>query len=270
MKGEDIAFVSDLDYILNPIAFATDCLGLNPDQWQKKVMMSPSKHIILNCSRQTGKSTISAIIALHKALFFPNSLVILVSPGLRQSQELFKKVQFFFKKLNRPEKLPEDNKLSMQLENGSRVISLPAAEDKIRGYSAVSLIIEDEASRVSDDLYRATKPMLAISQGRHLIMSTPYGKQGHFFEEWEGDNRWEKIEIPATECPRISKEFLEEEKKSIGDWWYQQEYCCKFMDTVDSIFPYDTIMSAMDSTVKPLFPVQRTEYSSDEVKPLII
>lgn len=263
-------------YRLDSVAFATEKLDIVPDEWQSDVLRSQSKRVLLNCSRQTGKSTISAIIALHQALYQPDSLVLLVSPTLRQSQELFKKVQFFFKKLNLRSKLQEDNKLSMQLENGSRIVSLPSGEGTIRGFSSVSLIIEDEASRVSDDLYRATKPMLAISQGRHFIMSTPYGKRGHFFEEWIGETNWTRIEIPATSCTRIAAEFLEAEKRSMGDWWYQQEYCCKFMDTVDSLFSYETIMSAMDSTIEPLFPVsesgkyERTSFTSDDVQPLVI
>jgi len=262
-------------YRSDPSAFATDKLDIVPDAWQAEVMNSQSKRILLNCSRQTGKSTTSAIIALHQALYHPDSLVLLVSPTLRQSQELFKKVQSFFKKLDFTSRLQEDNKLSMQLENGSRIVSLPAAEGTIRGFSSVSLIIEDEASRVSDDLYRATKPMLAISQGRHLIMSTPHGKRGHFFEEWVGANNWTRIEIPATSCTRIAKEFLEAEKRSLGDWWYRQEYCCEFMETVDSLFSYDTITAAMDDTIDPLFPVtgprdQEEGFVADDIEPLVI
>ena len=266
----------NLYYRLDPVSFATDKLGIVPDPWQAEVMSSQSKRILLNCSRQTGKSTTSAIIALHQALYHPDSLVLLVSPALRQSQELFKKVQFFLKKVNLGSKLQEDNKLSMQLDNGSRIVSLPAAEGTIRGFSSVSLIIEDEASRVSDDLYRATKPMLAVSNGRHMIMSTPYGKRGHFFEEWFGENDWTRIEIPATACTRISPDFLEAERRSLGEWWYKQEYCCQFMDTVDSLFSYDTIISAMDPTIEPLFPVansthyERGSFASDEVNPLVI
>ena len=266
----------DMRYALDPVAFAADKLKVTPDPWQAEVMQSSSKRILLNCSRQSGKSTTAAIIALHRAWYYPNSLILLVSPGLRQSQELFKKVQFFFKRLNWEAKLPEDNKLSMMLENGSRILSLPSSEDKIRGFSSVSLIIEDEASRVPDELYRATRPMLAVSKGTHIIMSTPYGKRGHFYEEWIGDGPWELVEIPATKCERISKEFLDEEKTALGDWWYQQEYFCQFMEMTDSLFTYDMITSAFDADVKPLFPAQagaqleQNAFLSDDVQPLVM
>ncbi len=244
---------NDLRYALSPVTFSRECLKIEPDSWQAEVMMSPAKRILLNCSRQSGKSTSSSIIALHQALYYPGSLILLISPSLRQSSELFKKVQGFYKMLPDRPKLPEDNKLSMMLDNGSRIVSLPSSEANIRGFSAVSLVIEDEAARVDDDLYRAVRPMLAVSAGKIMLMSTPWGKRGHFFEEWTGDNEWERIEIPAHKCPRISPVFLAEEEKCLGNWWYQQEYMCNFMETTDSLFSYDTIMAAMSDEIEPLF-----------------
>lgn len=245
----------DLRYALSPVTFSRERLKIDPDPWQAEVMMSSAKRILLNCSRQSGKSTSSSIIALHQALYYPGSLILLISPSLRQSSELFKKVQTFYKMLPDRPKLPEDNKLSMALDNGSRIVSLPSSESNIRGFSSVALVIEDEASRVDDNLYRAVRPMLAVSAGKIMLMSTPWGKRGHFFEEWTGTNEWERIEIPATKCPRISPVFLAEEEKALGNWWYQQEYMCQFMETTDSLFRYDTIMEAMSDDIEPLFPV---------------
>jgi len=268
--------MADLRYALSPVVFTQECLGINPDPWQAEVMMSPSKRLLLNCSRQSGKSTSSAIIALHQALYFPGSLILLISPSLRQSSELFKKVQQFYKMLPNQPKLPEDNRLSMVMDNSSRIVSLPSSEANIRGFSAVSLVIEDEASRVDDNLYRAVRPMLAVSGGKIILLSTPWGKRGHFFEEWtSGDTTWHRVEIPANRCPRISPEFLEEEKRSLGEWWFEQEYLCKFGDTIDQVFRYDDVMRCLSPNVKPLFPLnQRTANKSpcedQEIKPLKI
>lgn len=246
------SFADDLKYGLDAVLFSTEVLGITPDQWQAGVMRSTAKRILLNCSRQSGKSTSSAIIALHTALYDPGSLILLISPSLRQSSELFKKVQTFYKLVPDQPKLDEDNKLSMVLKNKSRILSLPSGEATIRGFSGVDLIIEDEASRVSDSLYFAIRPMLAVSGGRIMLMSTPYGKRGHFFEEWSGLNEWDRVEIPATSCPRISQVFLEEEKRSLGDWWFQQEYLCQFMDTTDSLFRYEDIEKAFRDDIQPL------------------
>jgi terminase large subunit-like protein len=207
----------------------------------------------MHCSRQSGKNTTAAILGLHRAVYHPKSLVLLVSPSLRQSSELFRKVTEFLGYLSARPKLVEDNKLSCTLENKSRIVSLPSSEATVRGFSGVDLIIEDESSRVSDDLYRTVRPMLAVSNGKLILMSTPFGKRGHFFEEWTNNQGWEKIEAKATECPRIGPEFLEEERHSLGEWWFRQEYMCEFMEPVDQVFSYDLVMQSLSSDVRPLF-----------------
>jgi len=217
------------------------------------VLRSDCRRLLLNCSRQSGKSTTASIIAVHRANYYDNSLVLLLSPSQRQSSELFKKVNEFIIKLKIKPKLLEDNKLSCTFRNKSRIVSLPSTEQTIRGFSGASLIIEDEASRVPDELYRAVRPMLAVSRGKLILMSTPFGKRGHFYEEWENGIGWERVRVPATECPRISAEFLEEERNSLGDWWFKQEYMCEFVETVDQIFSHEYISNALSDEVQPLF-----------------
>lgn len=100
----------------------------------------------------------------------------------------------------------------------------------------------------------AIRPMLAVSKGKLILMSTPFGKRGHFYEAWDkGGDAWERIKVTAEENPRISKEFLEEERKAMGKWWFMQEYMCEFLDPIDSVFSYDTIMAALSEEIQPLF-----------------
>jgi hypothetical protein len=245
---------SDLAQALDPVIFAREALGFTPDPWQERALRWSGKRLLLNCSRQSGKSTTAAILALHRAIFYPSSLVLLVSPSLRQSSELFRKVQDMLRDLPEQPELIEDNKLSLQMRNKSRIVSLPGSEGTIRGFSGASLIVEDEAARVPDDLYFAVRPMLAVSGGRLILMSTPFGKRGHFFKEWtEGGDTWERIRITAHDCPRISPQFLEEERQALGEWWFRQEYLCEFVETEDQLFTYEQAMAALSDDVKPLF-----------------
>ena len=244
----------NLAHALDPATFAREALGFNPDPWQAQALRWSGRRLLLNCSRQSGKSTTAAILALHQASFYPSSLVLLVSPSLRQSGELFRKVQEVLGALHMAPHLVEDNRLSMALDNKSRIVSLPGSEGTVRGFSGADLIVEDEASRVSDELYFAVRPMLAVSGGRLILMSTPFGKRGHFFKEWtDGGPSWERILITAKECPRISSDFLEEERQALGDWWFRQEYLCEFVETVDQPFSYDLVQAAVTEEVKPLF-----------------
>jgi hypothetical protein len=256
-------------YAKDPVLFATELLGLKLDTWQQQVLSSPSKRLLLNVTRQGGKSTISAVLGLHEAIYKPNSLTVILSPSQRQSSELFRKVTGMRERLPFALDLVEDNRLSMAVRGGGRVVSLPSSESTVRGYSAVSLLIEDEASRVEDNLYMAVRPMLATTSGRLILMSTPYGKRGHFFEAWEHEAVWQKVKVTAHQIPRISKEFLAEEKASMPLMWFEQEYECVFGETEDSVFRYEDVMGALDKEVKPLFTSSPLPEALDAaVKPL--
>jgi len=230
--------------------------GIIPDAWQSDLLRSAARQMILLCSRQAGKSTVSSILAIHEAVYTPNSLILLLSPSLRQSQELFRKLQDVYNALDSVH-LPqatEESALRMELSNGSRIIALPGKEATIRGFSGVSLLIIDEASRVEDALYQSVRPMLAVSGGRIILLSTPFGKRGFFHSEWVDGQEWRKVKITANECPRIDREWLDRERQMIGDWWWLQEYMCEFVETHDQVFSYDDIAAALDSDIVPLFP----------------
>jgi hypothetical protein len=224
-----------------------------PDAWQARLLGSLANRMLLLCSRQAGKSTVAGVLALHVALLEPKSLILLLSPSLRQSGELFRKVVDVFNRSDRPMNVVAESALRLELANGSRIMSLPGDEGTIRGFSGVSVLIIDEAARVSDALYYAVRPMLAVSQGRLVALSTPFGKRGWFYDEWSGAGAWERIQVAADECPRISLDFLVEERQALGERWYRQEYQCSFEPLMGSLFAPEDIQAAFTDDVKPLF-----------------
>src|SRR5947209_6134603 len=203
-------------------------LGLEPDPWQVEVLEAGHPRLLLNCCRQAGKSTVVGLLGLTEALFVNNTKVLLLSRSLRQSQELFRTVLAYHEKL-RDRLLLRKNAHELQLANGSRILCLPCKEETIRGYSAVSLLVIDEAARVPDELYKAVRPMLAVSQGRLICLSTPYGRRGFFYDAWaRGGDDWQRVEVPAQQVPRIPAAPLEQERRALGAWWFRQEYECSF------------------------------------------
>src|SRR5215216_5329910 len=225
----------DLRLALDRVAFARS-LGVEPDSWQERLLRSGSDRVLLNCCRQSGKSTMSALIALHRALYHPGSLVLCLAPALRQSQELFAKVSGYYRQLENPARADADRKLSLELANGSRIVTLPGTEKTIRGFSGASLLIVDEAARVEDELYFAVRPMLAVSGGSLLMLSTPYGQRGVFYEAWTNGQGWDRYTVTAEECPRISPEFLAEERLALPERAYRQEYECSFEAVEGAVF----------------------------------
>jgi hypothetical protein len=230
--------------------------GETPDPWQAGILRSLADHILMLCARQSGKSKTAAALALREALLRPCSLVLILAPSQRQAGELFRdKLMPLYNGLGRPvaPAYPRDNALQLVLANGSRVVALPGKEDTIVGYSGVRLLVIDEAARVSDQLYRSVRPMLAVSRGLLVALSTPFGKRGWFYEEWEKGKGWERVRITADQCPRIPAEFLEKEFDALGERWYRQEYLTSFEELVDSVFRAEDIDAACAGTMPPLF-----------------
>ncbi len=239
----------DLLIALDPVEMA-HAADLAPDPWQVKFLRSAAPRVLLNCSRQAGKSTMAATLAVHTALYEPASLVLLLSPSLRQSQELFKKALSCYRAAGGPVPSKTESALRLELDNGSRILSLPGKQDTVRGFSGVRLLVVDEAARVPGDLYFAVRPMLAVSGGRLLALSTPFGTRGWWYEAWRSQEAWERYEVPATQCPRISPEFLGEERRSMGEWWFSQEYECKFLDGETQPFGREDVERAFEEEVE--------------------
>lgn len=245
--------------------------GLPPDPWQADFLTSDENRILVNCHRQSGKSSIAATLAIHGAFTEPNTLQILLSPGLRQSGELFRKCADVYHKAGALVTASSETALTLTLANGARIVSLPGNEATVRGYSGVRRIIVDEAARVPDALYRAVRPMLAVSGGQLIAMSTPWGKRGWWYEAWESTEHWRRFTVTADRCPRINPEFLAEEKRTMPRTWFEQEYMCVFGDMQGQIFPTDLIMTAFSDEIEPLFPdLERAVIDgiSDDIQPL--
>lgn len=224
---------------LDPVAMAPD-LGMVPDPWQADLLRTEHRRVLLNIHRQGGKSTTCSVIAAHRARFVAGSLILVIAPAERQAKLLFRKVKAHLKTAGVA--LATDNATSLTLHNGSEVVCVPGNPDTVRGYDAVDLLLIDEASRVPDDVYGAVSPMVAISSGQTIAMSTPYGKRGWWSDAWHDEGQdWKRLRVPASECPRLTSEYLFGERMRLGPHFYAQEYECEFKSTSDALFPVDLI-----------------------------
>jgi hypothetical protein len=238
--------------------------GLTPDPWQCALMMARPERALLLCSRQAGKSMTVAAIALEQALNDADSTSLLVSPTQRQSAELLSKVRTLATAQRTGVELDQASVLSMRLANGSRIVSLPGRAEVIRGYSA-DLLVLDEAAWIPDLLYESVRPMLAVSGGRLIALSTPFGRRGWFHAAWSGNEAWHRTKVTANEVPRISPEFLAEEGRSLPANVFAAEYMCEFSDTLESVFASQDVRDAMRDDVQPLFGLPSTDSATDAV-----
>jgi hypothetical protein len=241
----------DLTRMLDPATIMRDA-GMEPDGWQADVLNSDARRLLLLCSRQSGKSTTCAALAVNQAIYDPG-LVLLIAPAQRQSSELFRKVSEVYHALPDVPRVVQESAMRLELANGSRIIALPGTEGTIRGYSGAKTVIVDEASRVDNALFAAVRPMLATTNGRFVALTTPYGKRGWFYDAWEHGEGWHRTKVTAHDCPRIDPEWLAEERRLIGDWQFRQEYGCEFVDTDEQFFASDLIEAALTDEVAPLW-----------------
>ena len=241
--------VTDPRHTFDAAAFARESLAFQPDEGQLRVLDPLVRRGLLNCCRQWGKSTTVAVRAVHEAVHYAGSLSIVAAPSARQSAEFVRKAGAFLRLLGIAPRGDGDNPISLALPNGSRIVGLPGRESTIRGFSNVSLLLIDEASRVPDDLYEAVRPMIAANPRAAIwLMSTPNGRQGFFHGEWtQGGPGWIRIEAPATRCPRIRPEFLEEERRHLADQKFRQEYLCEFIAADHAYFDPEAIDDAFRS-----------------------
>jgi hypothetical protein len=244
---------ADLRAALDPAALMR-AAGLIPEPWQETLLRERPRRALLCCCRQAGKSTTAATAAIHDALYTPGAIVLMLSLTQRQSSELLRKAREQLHQIDPTStQLNVDSQHTLELSNGSRIISLPGREDTIRGYSSVRLLIFDEAAWVSDDIYQAARPMLAVSAGRLLALSTPNGQQGWFYRAWVSDEDWNRTRIRAADCPRIQPSFLAEERQTMTASRYASEYDCEFSDAVDSVFYAHDVNAAIDPELTPLY-----------------
>ncbi len=226
-----------------PVAFAVS-VGIIPDEWQVEVLASGHPRKILCCGRQTGKSTVGAVLAVHKALTQPGSTVLVVAPGERQAKLLFSKARRLYEMAGHPLPAHSERRTGLELSNGSIIEALPAVERTTRGYS-VDLLVVDVAAAVEDMDYHGILPALIATQGEQVLLSTPRGKRGFFWELWHSDDRWQRMMVRSDEVGRIRPEDLELFKTTMPEQFFRQEFYCEFLDTEGSLFSHDDIEAAL-------------------------
>jgi hypothetical protein len=240
-------------YRNNPVRFANEVLGFAPDANQERVLRVDAQRVILACHRQFGKSTTAAVKAVHHAFHSPDSTTIIVAPTLRQGGLLLDTIHRFARKLDLEINPDKYNRPALVLPNGARVVAVPSEEHNIRGFSAVSLLLIDEAARVPDEVWSAVLPMVSTVDGAVWLMSTPAGKQGFFADMWfNGDAKWNRIRATADQSTRISASVLDDQRNSLSKRQFAQDYMCEFGDFEDQVFRTAAVEQAFKKDIQPI------------------
>ena len=202
-----------------------------------------SPRLLLNATRQSGKSTVAALKAAWTVL--QGGLAVVVSPSLRQSGFLFRKLARHL--VASEAAFRRETMTEVELVSGGLAVSLPGDRPAmLRGLSlrhdGPAVLIVDEASRVRDELWATISPMLAAAPAaQQILLSTPAGASGEFHRAWSSDEDWERVQITADQCPRISAAHLAAERIRLGDALYRQEYFGAFVSAPGSVFDAEVL-----------------------------
>jgi hypothetical protein len=250
--GQALSLRGALGPASSPTFFASSLLNFHPDPTQSAVLDSDSPRLLLCSTRQWGKSTVTAIKALHFALARPHSTVLIAAPALRQSAEFLAKAASFLEILDIPRRTDGRNRRSLLLPNNARLVAIPANQVTTRGFSP-DLLLFDEAAFVPDTVIHALLPSLAATQGHLWLLSTPNGQFGFFYEAWhqkDPSDPWTRFHVKATDCPRISEDFLAEQRILLGEHQFKSEYLCEFTAGPGQLFPRELFDRCVDPNLK--------------------
>ena len=230
--------------------------GMEPDPWQAEMIASEDRQIGVLCTRRAGKSQAAGCRVFARSVTRSRHGTLMFSPTEDQSKELLNYVRRLNEASRTPVPLVRESLTELVWANGSWVKAKADSPKGSRGYTP-NLIVIDEGAQVSDDLYLSVSPMLVMGKADLMVLTTPYGKMGWFFDLWDKPERmvhWRRFMITADECPRIDRHVLEEHRAMMPPRWFQQEYYCEFNDAVDSVFGKQVIESAckVDDAFLPL------------------
>jgi hypothetical protein len=225
-------------------------VGFTPEAWQAEFLQCEDPQVILNCHRSAGKSAVVSVLALHRMVTIPNYEILVLSRNDAAAMELSYNLKRTLMQIEPKPQVLDMNKHQIVLGNGSRLTVSPCTEP--RGYH-VNMMIEDEASYVPHEVYMAARPVVVAKKGRYLMLSTPKGKVGHFYDVWSSQPNWRKIKATWKDTKRYTPEQLariERDKVEMGDAWFNQEWNCEFLEATGQLIAEVHIEKAFAEEVK--------------------
>ena len=243
---------------VDPVTWVRERLNFHAWNHQKKFLADAMVHTrIVRKSRQVGMTTTIGYEAVWKAFNIPKRIILIVSPGLRQSLIPMNRIHAIIETSPQlEERVGVKSKDEIQLRNGSSIVALPNNPERIRGYAADDIYLDEAAHFLNDEpIMRAVEPMRIAKEGTLAIISTPFGKRGLFWNAYHhailshDSNQDVKYYdfFPSTISPLITKDALEAARTELSEIEFKQEYKADFIEEDDVCLPLDLILSCVNN-----------------------
>lgn len=240
----------------DPVFFAEKILSFSPFEYQKQLLRDKSKRIIICAGRQIGKTTTIAVKAIHFAVTNPKTTTLIVSATLRQSILMFQKILDFIETSILKKSVVYKSRTKIRFSNMSEIIALPCGRygTGLRGHTAHLIILDEAAFMPEEVITNVVFPMVSTTNGSIWMLSTPWGTDHIFYKVWVSGIDWSKYHFPSSVSPLISKEFLDEQRRLIGEERFAIEYLAEFREEEESYFPMKLLRNSTEDYEPMLTP----------------
>lgn len=246
-----VALGADLAAALSPAATMRRAFGIAPEPWQRDLVGTERRRVLVLAARQVGKSLSTCGRALHRMVYESPCLVLCVAPTQRQSGEWFYKLRQGYRTLGRPVRVLAENESELRLANGSRVVALPGSDQTVRSFSSVDVLVVDEASWVDEATWSAVLPMVALG-GQVIACTTPGGTQGEFYRLWtEGGEGWQRFKVTCWDSGQYPPERIAQRRGELSPRRFQSELECDFQAGASNLFAGADIAAAFAHEPSP-------------------
>lgn len=238
------------------------------------IQVDNESHMFL-CGRSmipTHNTTVAAGYLLWKAMFTPDTTILICANKLDQALEIMQRVRYSYENL--PDYIragvTEYNKGSISFDNGSRIVSRATTPDAGRGLSITLLYLDEFAfvqPRMAKEFWTSIQPVLSTG-GSCIITSTPKSDEDQFAQIWKGavDNRddfgnetpdgvgrngYKAIMVKWDEHPERDEEWAKPFRETLGEARFRQEFCCDFVSDDETLI--NPLTLAHLKGVNPIF-----------------
>ncbi len=199
---------------------------------------------ICKMPRQTGKSTTVVSYLLHYAVFNDNVNIAILANKASTARDLLGRLQLAYENLPKwmQQGVVNWNKLSLELENGSKVSANSTSSSAVRGGSYNVIFLDEFAfipNNIADQFFASVYP--TISSGKKtkvIIVSTPHG-MNHFYRMWHdaerGQNEYVPTDVHWSEVPGRDEAWKKQTIANTSEQQFKVEFETEFLGSVDTL-----------------------------------
>jgi phage terminase large subunit len=198
----------------DPVGFMEDVLGFHPWSVQREIAEAVRDHerVTVRACNASGKTAVAAALVPWWLSAGPGSICVSTSSTERQLRKVLWR------------EIAQRQRAARHLFHGATVtdteiflspswFAIGISTDEVEAlqgfHGSRVLVIVDEASGVSEDMFSAIEGLLAGGETRLLLLGNPLRTSGSFFDSFGKDaEEWHGIQISAYSTPNFTGEVV--------------------------------------------------------------